>query len=98
MSVPEYTVEEATALLRQHAFTIAADVKHEPPRTVIHCRLGGIGADWDLDGAIALVERSTWRGWVESIMGHNLGVVATTDGRERCYCFDVNIERAAVAS
>lgn len=97
MSAPEFTVDETVALLREHAFRIAADVYGELPDMVVHCRLAGIGADWTLDGAIELVERSSWRGWVESTLSHNLGVVAATDGRERLYCFDVRLPRTAAA-
>jgi hypothetical protein len=86
----EYTVEQATDLLRSHAFTERDDDGNEV-RRLIHTRAGGIGCDWDLSDAIAFAERSTWRGYAHSILGHNLGIEAD----ERFVCFDVPIEVAS---
>lgn len=88
MESADLTIEETVALLREHAHTYEGD-HPDAGRTLIHSRLGGIGADWDLESAIALAEASTWRGWVSSLLGHNLGIGTERDGRARLYCFDV---------
>lgn len=90
----DLTIDETVALLRAHAFTVPEpedgdDWTSDVGRTLIHSRLGGIGADWDLDAAIALTQRSTWRGWLDSMLGHNLGIGVSDNGRERLYAFDV---------
>lgn len=50
------------------------------PRRVIHSMRGGLGADWDLDGAIAAVESAREVAWVDHLLGHNLAV-READGR-----------------
>lgn len=86
----ELTIEETVALLRSRAFEVPPDSDtSDAGRVIIHSRLGGIGADWDLDDAIALAERSTWRGWMDSLLGHNLGIEHYDGDRLRLYAFDV---------
>jgi len=55
------------------------------PRTIVHCFLGGLGADWDLEGAVKLVREAEKVGWVPNIFAHELG--ALKDGK--LYCFEV---------
>jgi hypothetical protein len=52
----------------------------------IHSRSGGLGADWSLDAAIKAVTDANWVGWVQSFLGHELGVEAPNG---RVVCFDV---------
>jgi hypothetical protein len=55
-------------------------------RTVVHCRTGGVGADWDLHKALELVADAKYVEWSRSLFGHALLVVGT-DGR--MYRFEV---------
>lgn len=55
------------------------------PRVLIHCFMGGMGADWSLEGAVKLVERADEVAWVDNLFRHDLGVLA--DGK--VHCFDV---------
>lgn len=64
------------------------------PRTLIHCFLGGLGADWDLDGAIELVRSAEKVGWVPNIFRHELG--ALKDGK--LYCFQASAPEPAEAT
>lgn len=84
-------VDKAVKLLREAAFTPEGEDHPDAGRTIIHCRLGGIGADWDLEDAITLVGRSTWTGYVWSLLDHNLGV--EVDGK--LYCFAVKMDAPA---
>jgi len=84
--------DEAKRLLRERAWpdVNALDpVSEEEMR--IHCRLGGIGADWWLTDALALVDTAEEIGWCDppSIFGHDLAVISSTLGRRGVYCFDV---------
>ena len=54
-------------------------------RTLIHCFLGGFGADWDLEGAVQLVREAEKVGWAPSIFRHDLA--ALKDGK--LYRFEV---------
>lgn len=54
-------------------------------RTLIHCFLGPFGADWDLDDAIRLLSQATDIAWVDSIVRHDLAVVAN----RKAHYFDV---------
>lgn len=58
-------------------------------RTIIHCRLGGIGADHDLHTALDLLGRAKEVLWITSMLHHDLAVVVEEDSRERIYCYDV---------
>jgi hypothetical protein len=87
------SIEETVALLRQHAFTVTDEDASDAGRTLIHSRLGGIGADWDLDDAVALAERAQWRGWIGSLLGHDLGVEVHDSDKVRLYAFDVRQPR-----
>lgn len=85
------TKEEAKVAIVNAAFT----VKHEhcetctckvPPREQkIHCRLGGVGADWSVEGALELIDEATEIVWTTSFLRHDLLVLA----RDRIYQFEV---------
>lgn len=90
---PCLSVEETVALLRAHAFTVDDEDSSDHGRTLIHSRLGGIGADRDLDGAIALAERAQWRGGISSLLGHDLGIEVQDADKVRLYAFDVPAPR-----
>lgn len=81
-------VDKAVELLRAQAFEVTDPESQDHGRRLVHCRLGGFGADWDLEDAISLVGRSTWTGYVVSIFDHNLGVEA----EGKLYCFAVKLE------
>lgn len=51
----------------------------------IHSFAGGLGADWDLDEAEAVVARADQVGWSDHLLRHDLAVLV--DGR--VYRFDV---------
>lgn len=91
--------EEAARLLTARAFTQERD-GDEPegwePRTIIHCRSGGFGADWDLAAVLALLLDAKAVGWTTGLLGHDLGIVRTAD--DRGLLFDVQRpERALYA-
>lgn len=61
------------------ASQIRAAVRGElgTPRTLIHCFMGGMGADWDLDGAVALARKDGAQcAWAPNLMRHELAVYA----------------------
>jgi hypothetical protein len=55
------------------------------PRKRIHCFLGGLGANWDLDEAVRFVRTAEKVGWAPNIFRHELA--ALKDGK--IYAFDV---------
>lgn len=47
----------------------------------IHSTLSGLGADWDVEAAVAFIESAQRCGWLAgSLLGHDLAVVGA-DGR-----------------
>jgi hypothetical protein len=83
-NMSELTKEEAKAAVERCAF------ETEEGRR-IHCFLGGFGADWDVEGALHLIDQSSLVGWVDSILGKCLLVRAwTADSvpRFKSYVFD----------
>lgn len=62
-------------------------------RRLVHSRLGGLGADWDVDAVVALVERADVVAWEPTPLGfgHDLVVVEAT-GRTP-YRFEVPAPR-----
>lgn len=86
-------VETARAMCRKAgdgsvpAADVLAAIERElgTPRTIIHCFLGALGCDWELDTAIALVREAEKVGWAPSIFRHELA--AMKDGK--VYRFDV---------
>lgn len=70
------TIDQAIKAVSDAAFTLPAE---DGGRVLIHTFAGPFGADWDLDGAVKFIMRSTERAWVDHPVGHDLGVLA--DGR-----------------
>jgi hypothetical protein len=54
-------------------------------RRLVHSYLGGLGADWDEDSIVALIQRAESCQWAEGFLGHDLLVIA--DGKR--YAFQV---------
>jgi hypothetical protein len=48
-------------------------------RMVVHSRMGGIGADWNLEGVLEAVDKADNIWWSKSIFGHDL--VVEVDGK-----------------
>ena len=47
------------------------------PRTLIHCFMGGLGADWDLAAAVEMARRGGAQcAWAPHMLGHDLAVFA----------------------
>ena len=66
---------------------VLRDVGEMPKhRMVVHCRLGGMGADWGLPAALDLVASARSVDWSRGLFGHDL-VVVGEDGKQ--YRFDV---------
>ena len=90
------TKEEAAAALRAVAFPVTDPEDSAYGRTLVHCMTGGtLGADWDLDGALALVERADQIAWHWSLLGHEL-TVKDADGRT--YMFNAQHAKHGEAS
>jgi len=77
--------ETAVTALRKAAFRIDDPDDNDYGRILVHCFLGGIGCHWDLDDAIRLTGKAAEMAWVDSIVAHDLAVLA--DGK--VYQFDV---------
>lgn len=78
----------AGALLTAAAFTENREDDWPPnrkPRTIIHCRTGGFGADWDLSAAIDAATEADRVFWNTSLMRHDLCV----ERHGGFHCFDV---------
>jgi hypothetical protein len=56
----------------------AAETDPDSGRVTVHSLLGGIGADWDLDDALALVKQARAVSWLPHPLapGHGLCVLA----------------------
>lgn len=74
MTVMHIGKDEAIEAMRAAAFTIDDLEGSDNCRTIIHTFAGPFGADWDLDEAIALVERSVEIAWVDHLICHDLAV------------------------
>ena len=94
---------EVKALATQQAFEAAQECPHcggsgqiEGGRKIIHSFLNGwIGADWDLDEVLALIDRAEEVGWVNGFAGHDLAVRTRHEdpsGRVLVYTFQVSRE------
>jgi hypothetical protein len=79
MTVTPLTKADAAAALRSKAH------QDSEGRVVVHCLLGIVGTDWELDEALRLVSKATHVAWADHPFRHHLAVVA--DGRQ--YNFDV---------
>lgn len=58
-------------------------------RRIIHSFLGFLGADWDLDGVVDLIDKARGVYWVHGFDGHDLAVLTTVEGRSVQYNFQV---------
>lgn len=54
----------------------------------IHCFMGFVGADWDKEGVIDLINDSKRIAWADNPFNHNLAVI--NDGR--LHSFDINYD------
>lgn len=80
------TKEEAIKAVNKAAYRITDPDSNDYNREIIHCFLGGFGADWDKEDIIKLISKSEDITWVEGqIFGHELGVRA--EGKN--YYFDI---------
>lgn len=82
------TIPEAVEERRRITLTRIVDRAREAvgePRLVVHSFLGTLGADHDLERALALVDEADRVGWMPHLLRHELAVVV---GRRR-YNFDV---------
>lgn len=68
---------EAIEHINRCAFLVDCPESSDHGRRLVHCRLGGIGCDWDADEAIALVDTAEQIEWGSSIMGTCLMVLST---------------------
>lgn len=57
-------------------------------RRVIHSFLGSLGADWNLDSVLDLIDGAEGVYWQAGFSGHDLAVITTSDRRLQ-YNFDV---------
>lgn len=80
------SVEDATKYLVDAAFHVTDPDSSDFGRMIVHSFAGGFGADRDLDGVLAEVEKAREIRWVDHLLGHDLAVV-TDEGR--MLCFDV---------
>lgn len=71
------TKPEAVEAVRARAFTT------DEGRAIVHCFSGTLGADWDLDGVVSLIEGADDIAWLPNIFGHELAVLA--EGRIRSF-------------
>ena len=85
----DYTAETLAAVV-----LAAIDTALGTPRTLIHCFLGGLGCDWDLDTAIGLIRSAEKVGWAPNVFRHELA--ALKDGK--LYCFEVRAPEPAEAT
>lgn len=77
--VERLTAEEAVAALTAVATEVTDEDSSNYGRTLVHCLSGGFGADWDLNGAIALARRADEIAWSPHWFGHDLAILA--DGK-----------------
>ena len=75
--------EQIKALATAAAFAIKGDCPHcegtgysdETSRRIVHSTSpAGFGADWDLDGLLAAIDKAEYVRWVDSNSGHDLVV------------------------
>jgi hypothetical protein len=92
--MPLISRDEAKEAIRRCAFTIPADLEGAG-REIVHCFLGGIGADWDAaDAEVAVdncveTEGAPQVGWADTLFGECLVVLVPRDeGHYRQLTFD----------
>ena len=95
------TKEQAISAARAQAFEETAEDDWEPAaevggeqlyrkitppsQKIVHCFMGGFGADWNLESVEEVIETADELAWIDHLLGHNLGV--SSGGKT--YCFDV---------
>lgn len=94
------TPEEAIAAVRACAFIPEDDPDDDPgwaareleryPGGIVHCRLGGMGADWSADAAVELIKSAEACGWDRALFADHLCLIVVTDDGDRLrnYVFD----------
>lgn len=89
MAAVMITKDAAKEAVRAGAFTIGEDYEGAG-RVIVHCFIGMIGADWDLDTVLTEIDNAEEIGWTRHLFGHELAVLsALHDGRRTLYHFDV---------
>lgn len=89
VSLDRLTADEAVERLTTAAFEVTDQESSDFGRKIVHCFAGGfLGADWDLDAAIAAVREAQDIAWTDDLLKHDL-VVLTNDGRVRRF----NVQR-----
>lgn len=81
----EISKDEALEAVRKGAFVIDDPESDQHGRSIVHCFLGPIGADWDTDAVLDLIAQADEVAWVDNFLGHNLAVGC----RGKVYRFDV---------
>lgn len=89
------TAAQAAEELRRVAFTVTDPDDSAYGRTLVHVFTGTVGADWDLDRALALLSDAQAIGWRNSPLNHDLTVV--TDDAAR-YSFNVQRPQHSAAA
>lgn len=73
MTTRPATKAEAIAALRAAGFTVTDPEGSVHERTLVHCMLGGFGADWNLAAALGLVKDAERVEWVtDDLLDHPL--------------------------
>lgn len=85
---------------KAQAWTVADPESQDHGRTLVHCRGGFTGADWDLDSVIETIESAQSVEWDTDsfsgkVFGHQLAVL-TVDGM--AWRFDVRAPEKAGSS
>lgn len=83
------TTDEAIAAIERCKFPVTEERLIEgrvveSKREVVHCFLGGLGADWDAENAIVLARAAAEATWVQTMLGRCLGLLV----ENRTYIFD----------
>jgi hypothetical protein len=70
-------IDKATAAeaLRKAAFRVTDLDSQDYGRQLVHCLIGTMGADWDLDAALADLAKASEVAWVDGLAGHDLAVL-----------------------
>ena len=79
------SIAEALKALYRAAFTVTNKDDSAHGRTLIHCQMGGFGADWDTHAAMALLGHADKIYWTRHLIEHDL--IVEVDGKR--YAFAV---------
>lgn len=85
----ELTVDEAIAAIERCAFTIPeldddGEPNYQGGRRIVHCFIGTMGADWDVEDAINEVRIAAAVGWRRTLFGECL-VAVPSNGNWRAF-------------